>query len=64
MSTETTKNLLQIEDSIIQLSKFSDFQSDYSSFSTLVCSSLIKNYEFLKLVCLVEKFENYFFMRM
>jgi hypothetical protein len=51
MSTEIAKNhLLQIEDFIIQLFKFSDSQSDYSSFSSLVRSSFIKYYEFLKLV--------------
>jgi len=62
MPIEIAESLSQLEDFIINLSKFSVPESDYCMFSSLVRSSLIKNYEFLKLAYKEDSFENYFFV--
>jgi hypothetical protein len=62
MSKEIGKSLSEIEDFIKRLSVISDSWSSHSQFSSLIRSSLIKNYEFLKLVYLGDTFESYFFL--
>jgi hypothetical protein len=62
MSIEIEKSLIQIEPFIKSLSEFSDSTTQYSQFQSLIRSSLVKNYEFLRLVYLDEKFESYFFV--
>jgi hypothetical protein len=62
MSTDEIKEELNNLDGFVQgLSNFSDTPSDFSMFSSLIKCSLIKNYEFLKLVFHEDKFEKYFF---
>jgi hypothetical protein len=62
MESKVKESLIQIEGFVKELSKFSDLPLGYSPFSSLVRSSLIKNYEFLKLVYLKDNFESYFFV--
>jgi len=62
MITEITKSITHIEGFIKNLSNFSDIPPEYPPFSTLVQSSLIKSYEFIKLVYSNEKFDSYFFV--
>jgi hypothetical protein len=62
MSPDKIKEELNKLDGFVQgLSKFSNSPVDFSMFSSLIKCSLIKNYEFLKLVFLQDNFENHFF---
>ncbi len=62
LNSKIKKHIKEIGDFVQSLSKFSDSPLEFSPFKTLVRTSLIKNYEFLKLVYLDEKFDNYFFI--
>ncbi len=61
-ASQIAKDLVKLEGFIKKMSKFSNSQQDFPFFSSLVRSSLIKNYEFLKLVYLEDKFDSYFFI--
>jgi hypothetical protein len=63
MNTEKiSDNIVELEKYINRISHFSDSITSYSHFTSLIRCSLIKSYEFLKLVYLEEKFNHYFFV--
>ncbi len=55
------KSLDEIEPFMQKLSMFSHSPSEYPLFESLIHSSIIKNYEFLKLVYVDKNFESHFF---
>jgi len=62
LTDQIVKSLKQIEGFVAGLSKFSNAPSEFAPFSSLVRSSLIKNYELLKLVYLDKEFSSHFFV--
>ena len=62
MQAPIIKCINQIKEFVATLANFSNSPTDYSQFTALIRSSLIRNYEFLKLVFLDEQFDNYFFV--
>lgn len=61
LTDEIKKDIDGLESFVSGLSKFSDYQAEFSFFQSLIRCSFIKNYEFLKQV-LSDKFDNHFFV--